>query len=160
MTLVESDTGVIVIDPLTCVETAAEALALYRSVRGDKAVSAVIYSHSHIDHFDGAASVIPPRDHPPTIPIIAPEGFMEEAMSENILLGPVMIRRAMYMYGSRLPKAPDGQIGCGIGAGVPRGTGSLIPPNISITQTGNERVIDGVRIVFQMVPGSEAPSER
>jgi alkyl sulfatase BDS1-like metallo-beta-lactamase superfamily hydrolase len=158
MTLVESDTGVIVIDPLTCIETAAEALALYRSVRGNRAVSAVIYSHSHIDHFGGAAGVISP-DQLPTIPIIAPEGFMEEAVSENMLLGPAMIRRAIYMYGSKLPKAPDGQIGCGIGASVPRGTGSLIPPKISITQTGDERVVDGVRIIFQMVPGSEAPSE-
>jgi len=84
---------------------------------------------------------------------------MEEAVSENMLLGPAMLRRAMYMYGSKLPKAPDGQIGCGIGMGVLRGTGSLIPPNMSITRTGDKRIVDGVHIVFRMVPGSETPSE-
>lgn len=158
MTIVEGKEGVVVIDPLTSVETAAAALALYRKHRGDRKVTAVIYSHSHIDHFGGAQGILPvAKTH--SIPLIAPEGFMEEATSENLYLGNAMRRRAAYMYGSRLPKGPGGQIGCGLGMCVPSGVNSLVPPNTIIYRTGEERVIDGVRIVFQMVPGAEAPSE-
>ncbi|KAH8433928.1 alkyl/aryl-sulfatase [Aspergillus melleus] len=156
MTIVEGDTGIIVIDPLTSSECSAAALALYHKHRGDRKVTDLIYSHSHIDHFGGAKGVLPDTGN---VPILAPEGFMEEATSENTLLGPAMRRRAMYMYGSGLSKAPDGQLGCGIGMAVSSGTNSLVPPNETIYQTGEERAVDGVRIQFQMVPGTEAPSE-
>ncbi|KAJ5689712.1 Metallo-hydrolase/oxidoreductase [Penicillium macrosclerotiorum] len=158
MTIVEGNEGVIVIDPLTTVETAAAALALYRKNRGDRKVTGVIYSHSHIDHFGGALGVLPPNENH-GVPIIAPEGFMEEATSENLYAGDAMRRRAAFMYGTFLPKAPDSQIGCGLGMCVPTGVNSLIPPSLSIRQTGEERIFDGVRILFQLVPGSEAPSE-
>lgn len=159
MTIVEGKTGVIIIDPLTSAECSAEGLALYRKNRGDKPVMGVIYSHSHIDHFGGAAGVLPSSADASTIPILAPEGFMEEATSENIYVGAAMRRRAMYMYGNRLPKSPAGQLGCGIGMGVSSGTGTLIPPNVDVKTTGETHTIDGVRIQFQMVPGTEAPSE-
>lgn len=158
MTIVEGKEGVIVIDPLTAVECAATALSLYRQHRGNRKVTGVIYSHSHIDHFGGAQGILPrARDH--DIPIVAPEGFMEEALSENLYAGNAMRRRAVFMYGTALPKSPEGQIGCGLGMGVPTGTNSIVPPNVTIYKTGEEYVVDGVRIVFQMVPGSEAPSE-
>ncbi|RAK99434.1 alkyl/aryl-sulfatase [Aspergillus ibericus CBS 121593] len=156
MTVVEGTEGVIIIDPLTSVECAAAALALYRKHRGDRPVTGVIYSHSHIDHFGGAQGVL---SDTASIPLVAPEGFVEEAMSENIYVGPAMRRRALYMYGSQLPQAPDGQIGCGIGMTVSTGTNSFVPPNTIVTSTGEERTIDGVRVQFQMVPESEAPSE-
>jgi len=158
MTIVEGKDGIIVIDPLTSVENAAAAISLYRQHRGDRRVTGVIYSHSHIDHFGGAQGILPIAETH-DIPIIAPEGFMEEALSENLYVGNAMRRRAIYMYGNALPKAPDGQIGCGIGMTVPSGANSLVPPNVSIFKTGESKVVDGVRIIFQMVPGSEAPSE-
>ncbi|KAK1142414.1 hypothetical protein N8T08_007966 [Aspergillus melleus] len=156
MTIVEGASGIIVIDPLTSSECSTAALALYHKHRGDRKVTGLVYSHSHIDHFGGAKGVLPDSGD---VPILAPEGFMEEATSENTLLGPAMRRRAMYMYGSGLSKAPDGQLGCGIGMAVSSGTNTLIPPNETIYRTGEERVVDGVRIQFQMVPGTEAPSE-
>ncbi|KAL5356100.1 beta-lactamase-like protein [Aspergillus floccosus] len=158
MTIVEGQKGVIIIDPLTSAECSAKALALYRKNRGNKPVTGVIYSHSHIDHFGGAAGVLHGLDAS-SIPIIAPEGFLEEATSENIYVGPAMRRRAMYMYGNRLPKGPTGQIGCGIGMTVSSGTNTLVPPNVSISSTGDTRTVDGVRIEFQMVPETEAPAE-
>jgi alkyl sulfatase BDS1-like metallo-beta-lactamase superfamily hydrolase len=158
VTFVEGTQGIIVIDPLTSVECAAAALELYRAHRGNRQVKALIYSHSHADHFGGARGVLP-ADSDPSIPIIAPAGFMEEATSENIYLGDAMRRRAAFMYGIPLPRAPDGQIGCGLGMAVSTGITSLIPPNITIYETGETRVIDGVRIEFQMVPGTEAPAE-
>ncbi|RAH52274.1 beta-lactamase-like protein [Aspergillus piperis CBS 112811] len=161
MTVVEGTEGVIVIDPLTSVECAAAALALYRKHRGDRPVTGVIYSHSHIDHFGGAQGVLPAADalRASPIPIVAPEGFVEEALSENLYVGPAMRRRAQYMYGAQLPKAADGQIGCGIGMTVSLGTNSFVPPNTIVTSTGEERIIDGVRIQFQLVPETEAPAE-
>ncbi|KAJ5765927.1 beta-lactamase-like protein [Penicillium odoratum] len=158
MTIVEGHEGVVIIDPLTAVETAAAALDLYRKNRGDRKVTGVIYSHSHIDHFGGARGLFLDTQRP-DVPIIGPEGFMEEATSENLYAGNAMRRRAAFMYGTLLPKGPEGQIGCGLGMCVPVGTNSLIPPNVTINQTGEERVVDGVRMLFQMVPGSEAPSE-
>ncbi|GES64657.1 beta-lactamase-like protein [Aspergillus terreus] len=158
MTIVEGQKGVIVIDPLTSAECSAKALALYRNNRGNRPVTGVIYSHSHIDHFGGASGVLQGPDAS-SIPIIAPEGFLEEATSENIYVGPAMRRRAMYMYGNRLPKGPAGQIGCGIGMTVSSGTSTLVPPNVSISSTGETRIVDGVRIEFQMVPETEAPAE-
>lgn len=158
MTIVEGQSGVIVIDPLVSNECAEAALDFYRQHRGDRVVTCLIYSHSHVDHFGGAQGVLSTTSDK-TIPIIAPEGFMEEATSENVLAGPAMRRRAAYMYGNYLPKGPEGQIGCGLGMNVSKGTNSLIPPNLLIRKTGEEHVVDGVRIVFQMVPETEAPAE-
>ena len=157
MTLVEGDTGVVVIDPLISSETAAAALALYRSERGDRPVTGLIYTHSHADHFAGARGVLP-HGHPP-VPILAPAGFLEHAVSENVYAGNAMTRRAVFMYGDRIEKGPEGQIGAGLGMTTSTGTMALIPPTVDITHTGQEETVDGVRIVFQMTPGTEAPAE-
>lgn len=158
MTLVEGDSGVIVIDPLISTECAAAALALYREHRGDRPVAGLIYTHSHGDHFGGARGVLP-KGTERDVPIIAPAGFLEHAVSENVYAGNAMTRRAMFMYGDRLPKAPDGQVSAGLGMTTSTGTLSLIPPTLDITATGQEETVDGVRIVFQLTPGTEAPSE-
>ncbi len=160
MSVIEGDTGVIVIDPLISKETAAAAWALYQEHRGPRDVVAMIYTHSHIDHFGGVKGVIDEADvDAGRISVIAPEGFMEEAVAENVFVGTAMGRRSDFMYGAALPKAPDGQIGCGLGQTTSTGEPTLIPPTIDITATGQELTIDGVRIVFQMTPGTEAPAE-
>ncbi|KAJ5620177.1 hypothetical protein N7510_004161 [Penicillium lagena] len=162
ITFVEGKTGIIVIDPLVSCECAKAALELYQSQRGVRPVKAIIYSHSHIDHYGGAAGVLPSSETGTAldnIHIIAPEGFMTEATSENIVAGPIMRHRAAYMYGSNLPRSPVGQIGVGLGMGTSRGKTSLIPPTIDIEHTGQTLTIDDVRIVFQMVPDTEAPAE-
>ncbi|MFF8413051.1 alkyl/aryl-sulfatase [Streptomyces omiyaensis] len=158
MTLVEGERGVVVIDPLISVETAAAALALYREHRGDRPVTGVIYTHSHGDHFGGVRGVLP-HGTEEGVPILAPEGFLEHAVSENVYAGNAMTRRAAFMYGAGLPQAPDGQIGVGLGQATSTGTISLIPPTVDITRTGQEETVDGVRIVFQPTPGTEAPAE-
>ncbi|WP_280479943.1 alkyl/aryl-sulfatase [Nocardia cyriacigeorgica] len=157
MTLVEGREGVIVIDPLISAETAAAALELYRKHRGDRPVTGLIYTHSHVDHFGGARGVVP-EGHDP-VPVLAPSGFLEHAVSENVYAGNAMTRRAIYMYGSGLDKGPDGQIGCGLGMTTSTGTVTLIPPTVDITHTGQVEEVDGVRIVFQLTPGTEAPAE-
>ncbi|NUP77499.1 MAG: MBL fold metallo-hydrolase [Nonomuraea sp.] len=154
MTLIEGDTGVIVIDPLLSTECAAAALKLYRDQRGDRPVTAVIYTHSHADHFGGVRGVTDG-----SVPILAPAGFMEHAVAENVYAGTAMNRRATYMYGPALDRSPEGQIGCGLGMTTSTGTVSLIPPTKDITHTGQEETLDGVRLVFQLTPGTEAPSE-
>ncbi len=154
MTLVEGATGVIVIDPLVSKETAAAALALYRTHRGERPVTAVIYTHAHVDHFGGVHGV-----YETPVPILAPEGFTESAVSENVYAGVAMTRRALYMYGAALDKGPAGQIGCGLGMVNSTGTIGLIPPTDHVTRTGQEEVLDGVRIVFQLTPGTECPAE-
>ncbi|KAJ5761985.1 uncharacterized protein N7511_005367 [Penicillium nucicola] len=157
MTIVEGDTGILVVDPLTSIETAAEALALYRSVRGERPVSALLYTHSHIDHFGGALGILPPLPGGAKydIPIIAPVGFVAAAMDENLLVGRAMARRTMFVYGSSLARDAGGTVGCGIGSGVSTGEASFIPPNLEVKYSGEERVVDGVRIVFQVVEGGE-----
>ena len=162
VTFVEGDEGIVVIDPLISCECAAAALKLYQEHRGVRPVKAMIYTHSHIDHFGGAAGILPVTDTggaPDGVPIIAPEYFMEEAVSENVFAGPVMLQRAGYMYGSSLPRSPTGQMGVGLGMGTSRGTTSLIPPTLYITTTGQKESIDGVEYIFQMVPETEAPAE-
>ena len=161
ISFIEGETGVIIVDPLISVECAEAALELYRKHRGPREVKAVIYSHSHIDHFGGALGVLPPANAHGEydIPILAPEGFMEEALGENVFAGPAMRRRAAFMYGAMLPKGPKGQVGCGLALATSRGKTSLVPPNHLIRGTGEERTIDGVKIVFQMVPETEAPAE-
>jgi alkyl sulfatase BDS1-like metallo-beta-lactamase superfamily hydrolase len=160
MTVVEGDTGVIVIDPLISTETAAAALALYRTHRGDRPVTGVIYTHSHVDHFGGVKGVISQDDADAgRVPVLAPEGFVEHAVAENVYAGTAMARRAGYMYGAALARGPQGQVGAGLGQTTSMGEVTLIPPTVEIKTTGQEEVVDGVRIVFQMAPGTEAPSE-
>ncbi|MFI2213893.1 alkyl/aryl-sulfatase [Streptomyces sp. NPDC020141] len=158
MTLVEGDRGVIVVDPLISAETAAAALALYREHRGDRRVTGLVYTHSHGDHFGGSRAVLP-RGAEDGVPVLAPEGFLENAVSENVYAGNAMTRRAVLMYGDRLPKGPRGQLGAGLGMTVSTGAITLVPPTRSITRTGQEETVDGVRIVFQLTPGTEAPAE-
>jgi alkyl sulfatase BDS1-like metallo-beta-lactamase superfamily hydrolase len=160
MSVIEGDTGVIVIDPLISKETAAAAFALYQEHRGPRPVVAMIYTHSHIDHFGGVKGVISDDDvDSGRVQVIAPEGFMEAAIAENVFAGAAMGRRAGYMYGAALAKGPRGQIGAGLGQTTSTGEPTLIPPTIDITTTGQELTIDGVRIVFQITPGTEAPAE-
>ncbi|MCC3312633.1 alkyl/aryl-sulfatase [Nocardia africana] len=160
MTMVEGETGVIVIDPLISRETAAAGLALYRTHRGDRPVTGVIYSHSHIDHFGGVKGVTTPEDVAASrCPILAPAGFVAHAVEENVYAGTAMARRAAYMYGAALGRGPKGAVGAGLGPTTSTGTPTLITPTIDITHTGQTEVVDGVRIEFQMTPGTEAPSE-
>jgi alkyl sulfatase BDS1-like metallo-beta-lactamase superfamily hydrolase len=160
VSFVEGDEGVIVIDPLISRETAAAAIALYREHRGDRRVTAVIYSHSHVDHFGGVRGVVDQEDvDAGRTQVIAPAGFVEHAVAENVYAGTAMSRRAGYMYGAALARGPQGQVGAGLGQTTSTGTVTLIPPTLEITATGEEHVVDGVRIVFQMAPDSEAPSE-
>jgi alkyl sulfatase BDS1-like metallo-beta-lactamase superfamily hydrolase len=154
MTLVEGDVGVIVIDPLISKETAAAALALYRQHRGDREVTAVIYTHAHGDHFGGVHGI-----YKEGVPIVAGHGFMEAAVAENVYAGAAMNRRAEYMYGAQLAKGPRGQIGAGLGQTTSLGSIGLIPPTLEITHTGQEERLDGVLIRFQMTPGTECPVE-
>jgi alkyl sulfatase BDS1-like metallo-beta-lactamase superfamily hydrolase len=161
MTLVEGETGVVVIDPLTTTETAAAAMALYREHRGgDRPVKAVIYTHSHVDHFGGVLGVITQEEvEARGIPVIAPEGFVEHAIAENVFAGTAMARRAGYMYGAALERGPAAQVCAGLGQNVPRGEVGLIVPTDYVSGTGERRTLDGVELEFQMAPGSEAPSE-
>jgi alkyl sulfatase BDS1-like metallo-beta-lactamase superfamily hydrolase len=160
ITFVAGERGWLVIDPLTCTETAAAALALANDHLGRRPVTGVLYTHSHVDHFGGVRGVIDEADVTAgRIPILAPEGFLAEAVSENVVAGPVMLRRASYMYGGLLPTSPTGHVDAGLGKTTPRGTVSLIAPTEEITTTGSERVVDGIRMVFQNTPGAEAPAE-
>lgn len=160
MHVVEGDEGIVVIDPLISAETAAAALALYREHRGDRPVTGLIYTHCHIDHFGGAKGIVSAEEvRERGIPVLAPEGFLEHAVSENVYAGTAMGRRAGYMYGAALRRGPDGQIGSGLGQTTSLGTMTLIPPNRDVTATGQEETVDGVRMVFQLTPGTEAPAE-
>ena len=160
MTLVEGATGVIVIDPLVSTECAAAALALYRKHRGEREVSAVIYTHSHVDHFGGVKGVVSAEQvQAGEVPVWAPAGFLEHAVSENVLAGGAMARRAQYMFAPGLERGPRGQVDAGIGKTTSTGSITLIPPTHEVTHTGQEAEIDGVPIVFQLVPDSEAPAE-
>ena len=160
MTVVEGEAGVIVIDPLFSAETAAAALALYRGYRGDRPVSGMIYTHSHVDHFGGVKGVLDPDlVEAGTVPVVAPAGFLEHAVAENLFAGTAMSRRSGYMYGAALEKGPAGQIGAGLGQTTSAGTVTLIAPTVDITATGQELTVDGVRMVFQLTPGTEAPAE-
>jgi alkyl sulfatase BDS1-like metallo-beta-lactamase superfamily hydrolase len=160
ITFVEGDAGVIVIDPLVSTEVAAAALAFYRTHRGERPVVAVIYTHSHVDHFGGVLGVTSQADvDAGTVTVLAPEGFIEHAVQENIYAGPAMTRRATYMYGSLLERGPYGQVGCGLGQTPSTGEVAVIVPTLDIRNTGEKHTIDGVEIEFQMAPGTEAPAE-
>ena len=156
MTIVEGDHGVIVIDPLISAETAAAALALYRDHRGDRPVTALIYTHAHVDHFGGVLGVVEPDT---TIPVVAPEHFLDSAVSENVYAGTAMFRRGYYYDGHPLARGASGRVGIGLGAGASTGSVGLVAPTVTITATGQEEVLDGIRIIFQLTPGTECPSE-
>jgi alkyl sulfatase BDS1-like metallo-beta-lactamase superfamily hydrolase len=159
-TFIAGKTGWIVIDPLTATETAKAALDLANAKLGARPVVALIYTHSHVDHFGGARGMVAQADvDAGRVKVVAPAGFLEHAVSENIIAGPAMARRAQFQFGTFVPKGPTGQISVGIGVAVAPGTQSLIPPNVEITRTGQELIIDGVRIQFQVTPGTEAPAE-
>ncbi|MFF2503620.1 alkyl/aryl-sulfatase [Streptomyces sp. NPDC058067] len=156
MTLIEGRRGVVVVDPLVSAETAAAALALYRSQRGDRPVTGVIFTHSHIDHFGGVLGVIRASDD---VPVVAPQGFMEHSVAENVYAGTAMLRRGMYYSGANLERGPEGLVGMGLGFTASAGTPGLVPPTVEIRHTGQELTLDGVVFRFQMTPGTEAPSE-
>jgi alkyl sulfatase BDS1-like metallo-beta-lactamase superfamily hydrolase len=160
MTLIEGRTGWIVVDTLTSRETAAAALAFARRHLGDKPVSAIVFSHSHVDHFGGALGVLSAEEAKARrVPIVAPSGFLAEATSENLLLGPAMGRRAAYMYGNRLPRSPLGLVDNGLGKSVAMGRIGVLAPTLTIDRPRQEVTLDGVRFVFHDMPGSEAPAE-
>lgn len=160
MTIIEGSEGITVVDPLISEETAKVALDLYFSKRGKKPVKAVIYTHSHVDHYGGVRGVVSEDDvKSGKVKIYAPEGFLEAAVSENVMAGTAMSRRASYMYGNLLKPDPKGQVGAGLGTTTSAGTVTLIPPTNIIKETGQKEKIDGLTYEFLMAPGSEAPAE-
>jgi len=160
MTLIDGDTGWIVVDPLTAAETARAALDLARRHLGPRPVSAVIFTHSHVDHFGGIDGVLPDDAQAASrIPIVGPAGFLEEATSENVLAGTAMVRRAVYMYGTPLARGPRGHVGSGLGKEPARGSIGIRPPTRTVDHTPQEMEIDGVPFVFQYAPETEAPAE-
>ena len=160
MTLIRGDTGWVVIDPLTSAESAAAALKLANQHLGERPVTAVVHTHSHVDHFAGILGVINAEDAASgRIPVLAPEHFVNEALNENVLAGNAMGRRATYMYGNLLSPSPTGFVSTGLGAALSMGSTGFVVPNDSITRTGERRVLDGVEFEFQMTPGTEAPAE-
>lgn len=160
LSIIEGETGYIVVDPLITAEVAAAAMELVFEHLPRKPVVAVIYSHSHADHFGGVRGVVSDEAVASgETQIIASEGFMDFAVSENVLAGNAMTRRASYMFGSLLPKNPRGGVGVGLGKGISTGRVTLIEPTDIVTRTPEERVIDGVRFVFMNTPFAEAPAE-
>lgn len=160
MTIIEGKTGWIVVDTLTSRESAAAALAFARAQLGDKPVTGIIFTHSHIDHFGGVLGVISIDDAKRrNIPVIAPQGFMEEATSENVLVGTAMGRRSAYQFGRSLPLNAKGNVDTGLGKNVVYGSFGIIQPTALISQPSEEMTVDGVRFVFHNAPGAEAPAE-
>lgn len=160
ITFIRGKTGWIVVDPLTSTETAKAALDLINSKVENLRVTGVIFTHSHVDHFAGIRGIMNEEDAKSgNVPVVAPEGFMEEAVSENVFAGNVMSRRASYMYGNLLPKSPQGNVGGGLGLTTAAGNITLFAPNKIIDKTGEKLTIDGVDVIFQMAPGTEAPAE-
>jgi len=160
MTLIEGERGVIVIDPLISCEPARAGLELYFRHRGKRPVSAVIYTHSHVDHWGGVKGVVDAEEVAGgRVPVIAPSGFVEAIAQENVLAGPAMIRRAHYQFGPLLPKGPRGQVDAGLGKTTSSGAVTLIAPTDLIQRDLETRRVDGVEIVFLMAPDSEAPAE-
>jgi alkyl sulfatase BDS1-like metallo-beta-lactamase superfamily hydrolase len=160
MSIIETDTGYIVIDPLISAECAAASMGLVYEHLGKKPVVAVIYTHSHIDHWGGVKGVVSEADvKADKVMVIAPEGFTEAAVSENVMAGNAMSRRASYMYGNLLPKGARGQVDGGLGKTTSSGTVTLIEPTVTIDKSPTELTVDGVKMVFQLTPDTEAPAE-
>ncbi|MEM6722504.1 MAG: alkyl sulfatase dimerization domain-containing protein [Bacteroidota bacterium] len=160
MTIIESSEGWIIIDPLTTAATAKAGLELVNQQLGEKPIRAVLFTHSHIDHFGGIRGIVSEADvEPGKLDIIAPAEFYEHSISENVIAGNAMIRRASYMFGITLEAGPDGFIGNGLGQNVARGTYGILRPTISIEKTGETLNIGGVELEFQFTPGAEAPAE-
>jgi alkyl sulfatase BDS1-like metallo-beta-lactamase superfamily hydrolase len=160
MTLIEGNSGVIVVDTLTSIEGARAAMELYFQHRGRRPVAAVIFTHTHTDHWGGARGVLDDEALASgRVPIIAPNFFMEHAVSENIIAGPAMLRRAQYQFGPFLAKGARGQVDCGLGKSMAAGSVALLRPTDLIIATGDKRTIDGLEFEFQMAPNSEAPAE-
>ncbi len=160
MTIIEGDTGIVLVDPLTAPPTARAALDLYVEHRGERPVHAVIHTHSHIDHYGGVRGVTNDDDVAAgRTRIIAPVGFTEAALSENVLAGNAMGRRASYMYGPLLPKGPTGTVSPALGLGIPLATTSFMVPTDEITDDVETMTIDGVEFVFMLAPDTEAPAE-
>jgi len=160
ITFIQGDTGWIVGDPLSTSETAKAAYDLVTQNLGKRPVVAVIYSHSHGDHYGGVRGVVDEADvKAGKVKIFAPEGFTEEAVAENVIAGNAMARRGIYMYGPLLPRNATGGVNGGLGQTIPNGTVGLILPTDIIDKTGETRTVDGVKLVFQMTPGTEAPAE-
>lgn len=159
MTLIRGEAGWIVVDPLTSAETARAAMALAREhLIGDEPITAVVFTHSHIDHFGGVNAILDP-ENPAGARIVAPKGFMHEATSENVLAGPAMGRRAVYMYGGGLARGPRGHVGTGLGKSPSGGHFGILPPTDLVDRTGQALTLDGVEFLFQYTPESEAPAE-
>jgi len=160
MTVIEGERGIIVIDPLLSTEVARAGLALYAEHRGRRPITALIYTHSHVDHYGGVRGVVDEDDvKAGRLEIWAPDGFMEAAVRENVLAGTVMVRRAQFQFGATLPKGPRGQVDAGLGKVTSRGTVTLIPPTRTIAAPIETHRLDGVEIVFQLAPETEAPAE-
>lgn len=160
VTFVRGRRGWIVIDPLGSAETAKAAYELVSEKLGARPISAVVYTHSHSDHFGGAGGLVTAEQAAAgRVKVIAPEGFMEAVASENILAGPAMARRAVYQFGVFLPRGPQGQVGAGIGPGLSRGTPALVAPNTIVTASTSRLSVDGVEMEFQLTPETEAPAE-
>ena len=159
MTIVEGDSKIIVIDPMSTPATARAGLDLYYQQRGQKPVAAVIYTHSHLDHFGGVKGVISEEDVANGVQVIASEGFFDYAISENVMAGTAMSRRAQYMYGMYLPRNDRAMVDEGLGKAEPIGPATIIAPTKEIKETGETLIIDGVEMVFQIVSGTEAPTE-
>jgi len=160
-TILEGDTGLIVVDPLLSVETAKAALDLYYQHRPRRPVVAVIYTHTHADHWGGVKGVTTEADVASgEVAVLAPEGFLEHALSESVIAGNAQRRRGLYQFGPLLPKGERGQVDGGLGKTVSLGSLSLIPPTDFIRKSGEKRIIDGVEIIFATAPETEAPASR
>jgi alkyl sulfatase BDS1-like metallo-beta-lactamase superfamily hydrolase len=160
ITIAEGDEGIVVFDPLISTETARAALELYYAHRPRKPVVALVYSHSHVDHYGGARGVVDEADVAAgKVRVVAPVGFLEAAVAENVLAGNVMSRRASYMYGNLLPADPKGQVGAGLGMTTSAGTVSLVAPTEHVTETGQRMTLAGLDFEFMLAPDSEAPAE-
>ncbi|MFT4713909.1 MAG: alkyl sulfatase BDS1-like metallo-beta-lactamase superfamily hydrolase [Candidatus Azotimanducaceae bacterium] len=160
MTLIRGETGWIIIDPLTSSESSSAGLALANEQLGERPVIAVIHTHSHADHFAGVLGVISQEDaETGRVQVLAPVDYVNEALSENVLAGNAMTRRATYMYGNLLQPSPTGWVTTGLGAGVSMGSTGFVIPNDIVKETGETRTIDGIEIEFQMTMGTEAPAE-
>ncbi|WP_394133883.1 alkyl/aryl-sulfatase [Vibrio parahaemolyticus] len=160
ITFIKGDKGWIVFDPLISQETAKAALDFINKELGERPVTGVFYSHSHIDHFGGVRGIVDEEDViSGKVPIVASQGFTEHAVSENVIAGNAMGRRAVYMYGALLPRNEKGGVNGGLGQTTSTGVATMIKPTDIIEKTGEERTIDGVKMVFQYTPGTEAPTE-